>query len=255
MQSKIMQNALHFPDKNGKSCYICSMQLRKDSPAISPWICTDLSTWGDITQGLTPWEYHKDGFLFHQGDDAEYVYIIKTGRVRMVTFQADGGERHLYIAERGSIFGEIDCLSGTPHSTSAIAIVDTTAYRLSYRELEERMHRDWAFNKKMMQLICQKSHIFIKQIFELSSEQAVQRIARTLLNIASQYGKPHKDGIYITIKFTQQDVSHIVNMSRVTVCNAFSLFAENGVLHKTDGHYIIKDMHKLKTYSADTVGA
>lgn len=91
----------------------------------SPWISYDLSNWETLTKNKKPVLYKKKSFLFHQNDPAAFTYIVKSGRVRISSFNIEGIEKQLYIAENGCCIGEISCIMENPHTYSAIAIVET----------------------------------------------------------------------------------------------------------------------------------
>ena len=101
----------------------------------SPWISYDLNGWDSLIRNLKPVLYKKKSFLFHQNDPAAFTYIVKSGRIRVTSFNVEGIEKQLYIAEAGCCIGEVSCIMGNPHAYSAIAIVDTLVYRISSSEI------------------------------------------------------------------------------------------------------------------------
>jgi CRP/FNR family transcriptional regulator len=223
------------------------------SDETSPWIRLDLSMWNDLLHDKIPRLYKKKTFLFQHGENPDSFFIIKSGRVRITSYHPAGGEKQLYVAETGAIFGELACIQNAPYAVSAIAIVDSMIYRLPFKLLEAKMQSDWSLTKSVMQIICRKSHVFIEQVLELSFNLSIERVARILLNIAAQYGQPRPDGgIRISIKFTHQDVASMINTSRVTTSNIFNAFADQGLLVRERGHYILKDLEKLKAYTLET---
>ena len=46
----------------------------------SPWINMNISCWNALIKGRKPVMFRKKAFLFHQGDPAEAVYIVLSGR-------------------------------------------------------------------------------------------------------------------------------------------------------------------------------
>ena len=67
----------------------------------SPWISYDLSSWDSLIRNLKAVPYKKKSFLFHQNDPAAFTYIVKSGRIRVTSFNVEGIEKQLYIAEAG----------------------------------------------------------------------------------------------------------------------------------------------------------
>lgn len=215
----------------------------------SPWIHLDLSYWEDLLYDQVPRLYRKKTFLFQHGDTSEHVFIIKSGRVRITSYNEDGNEKQLYIGEAGSICGELDCIQSRPYNASAFAIVDSYVYCIPFRVFENRLRDNWSLTKKLMQQICRKNQIFMEQILELSFNQSVQRVARILLNIAAEYGQDLPDGsLRISIRFTHQDIATMINTSRVTTNNIINDFSDKGIITREGGYYILKDTAKLNGY-------
>lgn len=206
---------------------------------VSPWIRIDLKEWEPLINGYTPVLYRKKSFLFHEEDPSSFVYIIKSGRVRLTSFRSDGSEKQFFIAEEGCICGEGGCLMRHPHESSAVAIVDTEVYRISSQELELAMKQDWHLTNLIMQVFCRKNSILANMVLELSFTQSLQRIAQLLINLTRQYGTKEESGCRINIRFTHQDVASMINTSRVTVSNIFTIFYERGLLKKEGGCFIL----------------
>ncbi|QQO10885.1 Crp/Fnr family transcriptional regulator [Breznakiella homolactica] len=214
----------------------------------SPWIHIDLSYWDDLTRDRLPQLFRKKSFLYHQDEMPEYVYIIKSGRVRVTSYRSEGEEKQLYIAEQGAMCGEFACIQNHPHDASAVAIVDSMVYCIPYQVVEKHMRGDWTMAQKVMRVICRKSNIFLGQILELSFDQSLQRVARILLDIAAQYGEKRPDGsVLITIKFTHQDIASMINTSRVTASNIFNDFLEKGTISRENGYYSLRDPGELES--------
>ena len=198
----------------------------------SPWISVEPAAWRPLTEGRTPRLFRKKTFLYTQGQPAEHFYIIQRGRACISTSRADGHEKQLYIAERGALCGESACLQRQPHASAALAIVDTWAYAVP--------------RLAILELCFRKNTVLLGQVRELSFDQAERRIARTLLNLAAQYGRPCPEGVRISIRFTHQDVAGIINTSRITTNKVMKRMEEEGILLKREGRYILRALPALE---------
>lgn len=217
----------------------------------SPWITLDPEGWAPLTEGRAPVQYRKKAILFHQEDAADAVFIVKSGRLRITSYQKDGAEKQLYIAEKGALVGESSCLNGAVHQSSAVAIVDSLVWKIPVLELQEAMEHNWQLTQRVISLLCRKKDVFYRQILDLSFKQATHRIASQLVNLCRQYGKEHEKGVRISIHFTQQDISGIVNASRVTVGNVFNMFIDQGLLTREGKYFIVTDLEAMQKLCSD----
>lgn len=221
----------------------------KDDYEFSPWISEDFEQSGFLTEGLHPVKYKKEESLYSICGKSEYVYLVVSGRVRVTAYHASGRERQLYIAEKGCIVGETSVLLHREHTTTASAIVDSIVYKIPAAVFIERMQKNYAICSMVMRMVCRKHDVLYNALLSSSFSQSVSQIARMLLNLADQYGEETADGCRIGIRFTHQDIANITGISRVTVSNAFNLFAEKGVCGKVNGSFLISDMEGLREYS------
>jgi predicted acylesterase/phospholipase RssA len=83
-------------------------------------------------------------WLLHEGDEAEDLYVVLRGRLRVVTGSGDGG-RTLRVLGPGTAIGELALLTGTARSASVQAIRDSTLLQLGRGRFVELMERDPRF--------------------------------------------------------------------------------------------------------------
>lgn len=212
----------------------------------SPWIKHSLEEWEPVIKNNTPIRYKKRSFLFNQGDASTCVYIVIEGRIRATFYNEDGAEKQLYIAERGCCLGETCCIMGFDQVYSAFAIVDSLVCKVPAEQFLRTMKDNWNFNMLIFNFMFRKKTVFRNQVLDLSFTQAIERIARLLLNLCAQYGEPWKKGYKIKIKFTHSEVASMINASRVTVSNIFSKLLEQGILIKDGGYFLIPDSNTLR---------
>ncbi len=79
--------------------------------------------------------------LFRQGDPGDALYVILTGRVRVLVDSDDGTPRAVAEIGRGESVGEMALLTGEPRSATIVAIRDTQLLKLSRRAFERIVER------------------------------------------------------------------------------------------------------------------
>lgn len=215
----------------------------------SPWINGTAAQWSGLTDNRKTIKVKKETVLYHQGDTPDQVFLIETGRVRITAYQESGTERQLYIAEKGCLIAENSVIMGQLHTSSAVAIVDSSVYSIPANQFIQAMKLDFSLAWAVMEMICRKQNILFYQVLGLSFSQSLQRISRVLLNLLEQYGKPCAKGTGIGIRFTHQDVANITGASRVTVSNTFNMLSDAGILCKENGVFVVCDIAALEEYA------
>lgn len=213
---------------------------------ISPWIRTALSAWAPLIEGKEPRRYPKNSRLYSQGEPASCLYIVSSGRFRVVAAHPDGGEKQIFILEKGAVGGDEACLGEGRYLTGGVAIVDSGAYTVPAEELRALMAEQPLLAGEMVSMLCRKNRILLNQVAELSFLQSTQRVAQVLLALCNQYGVSRGGGVQISIRFSQQDVGDLVNLSRVTVNGVFNGLTRQNILQKEGGRTVVKDLQALR---------
>ncbi|MCC5815246.1 MAG: patatin-like phospholipase family protein [Leptospira sp.] len=88
-------------------------------------------------------------FLYYKGEDSEHIYIIRYGEILLENFPNSG---NIYIGP-GDVISENSLLSGTPHSTSAYAVIDTLVYSIPGKVFMQLAAKDSILSKSTMRLL------------------------------------------------------------------------------------------------------
>ncbi len=81
--------------------------------------------------------YETGEFVFRQGDVGSGMYIVHSGRIRIVAEDPVRGEIQLSILEPGQCFGEMSLFDHGPRSASAIAHEDSVLFGLFEGDLDQ----------------------------------------------------------------------------------------------------------------------
>jgi NTE family protein len=97
-----------------------------------------LETRALVEAAATPVRLPADEWLFHQGDDGDAFYVVRSGRVEVVVEHATGPEV-INVLRSGSALGELSLLTGEPRAASVRAVRDTELLRLDAGRFAELM--------------------------------------------------------------------------------------------------------------------
>jgi len=89
--------------------------------------------------------------IFHEGDAATELFVIKSGRVRIQL-----GNRTLTELEPDSIFGEMALIDNEPRSATAIALTDVEIVPISERQFLFLVSQTPYFALKVMRVLAQR---------------------------------------------------------------------------------------------------
>src|ERR1700723_1515936 len=197
-------------------------------------------------------ELHKNQKIFEQGDVAETVFYIQTGRVKLTVLSEQGKEAVVAILEPGHFFGE-GCMNGHKlRISTTTAMEDCVITSITKAAMISALHDEPKFSELFMAyLLTRNSRIeedLIDQLFN-SSEKRLARLLLLLANFGKE-GSPQpispnvsQETLAEMIGTTRSRVSHFMNKFR-----RLGLISYNGKIevHSSLMDAVLRDKPELK---------
>ncbi len=219
----------------------------------SPWIGMPDIDWSCLIEGFSPKTFHKNEIIYHQQEQPDYMYLVKSGRVRLDVYGLNGETRSLFIAEVGMIFGELSPIDDLPNICSATAVMDTLLYQIPHQHFLDKLHENHEFSLDVLRIMTKKMRLITTQMKQLSFNNSCYRICYALTNLVNQFGEKTPGGWQLKIKFTHQEMANLTGLSRVSVSNIFLRMTADGIIDKKDGYLVIKDLKILNEWLSENV--
>jgi CRP/FNR family transcriptional regulator, cyclic AMP receptor protein len=158
------------------------------------------------------------------------LHLIVRGQVRIYTISQLGQELSVKIFRDGDFFGELALLDGQPRSASAQAMCATqtlTLHRHAFREAVRTLPEIAVLVLEELSARLRRTNTYIEH---LASHSAPQRVVRTLLDLADQYGVGVGDATRIELRLTQDDLASLAGTTRETVNRVLSGLRDQGLI-------------------------
>jgi CRP-like cAMP-binding protein len=186
-----------------------------------------------VGEGRSIVTYRKDQIVFSQGDLADAVFYIQSGKVKLTVVSKQGKEAVFAIHETNDFFGE-GCLAGHARRIATVAtLTDSIIVRLEKAAIVRVIDQDLAFAGKFIaHLLAQAVRVeadLLDQLFN-SSEK---RLARLLLLMAN-FGKESKPEPLIA-KISQETLADMIGTTRAQVSFFMNKFRELGFIDYNGG--------------------
>jgi len=148
-------------ETGGKTSKQVSEKAKPESPQMNEPTKPDQD--GDLSRKL----FAAGDYIFHEGDDGDEAYLIKSGQVEI---SRRSGDREIAIAkaDKGSIIGEMALVDSKPRMASAKALKKTELVAIPKKDLEMRLARLGKTDPVMRRLVGQfvermRKHPIIEQ--------------------------------------------------------------------------------------------
>ena len=126
---------------------------------------TFLATIGEGRKIVT---VQKKQTIFAQGDEANAVFYIQKGKVRLTVVSKTGKEATIAILDEGNFFGEGALAGQVRRMGSAAAITACEVLRVDKKAMMEALHREHAFSDMFVAYLLARNIRYEEDLVESS---------------------------------------------------------------------------------------
>ena len=170
----------------------------------------------------------KEAF-FSQGDPADSVFYLQTGRAKVSVVSTAGKEATIMLVASGDFVGEaaLAAVTGLRLST-ATAVTACTALRISRTEMIRAMHEEHSLSDLFLKAMLERSMRIQADLVDQLFNSSEKRLARILLLMA-ELGIPGEPEQYIP-KISQETLAEMVGTTRSRVSFFMNRFRKLGFI-------------------------
>ena len=141
-----------------------------------------------VGSGRSTEKYERKKIIFRQGDPADGVFYIQSGKIELSVVSQQGKERVIAILSAGDFFGE-GCLAGQPlHMASAIALAESTIFKIEKQTMIRVLRDEPTLSEMFMGFLLSRNIQFEADLVDQLFNSSERRLARVLLLLAN-FGK------------------------------------------------------------------
>ena len=191
-----------------------------------------------INGGQRTSDYRKDQIVFRQGDPADAVFYIQSGKVKKTVVSEQGKEAVVAILGARDFFGEGSLAGEVLRLSTVSALTKSVIARVSKADITRVIHEEPTFAELFIaHLLSRNSRVeedLVDQLFN-SSEK---RLARTLLLLANfgKEGRPEP----IIARVSQETLAEMIGTTRSRVSFFMNKFRKLGFI-KYNGRLQVND--------------
>jgi CRP-like cAMP-binding protein len=204
---------------------------------------------GDL-EALTAWgharRFRRGAILFHEGEGAEHVLIVRAGRVKVSSFTADGREVVLAVRGPGELLGELSAIDGEPRSASASALEQVDVLSVPAEDFRAFLEMRPRVTVSLMQMLSRKLRDADRKRIEFGAHDTVGRVCHRLVELAERFGEESARGLRITLPLSQQELAGWTGASREAVSKALHQLRSRGYIETARRGITVLDMPALR---------
>jgi len=192
-----------------------------------------------FNQIVTEKHFKKNAIILMEDESKNFMYVIFSGKIKVVQTNPEGKEQILVIRKRGDFFGEMTLLDGKAQPASIVAMEDATVGLIAKVDFERYFMKDAHVLKQIISLLCERLRESWVMLRVLGLSDAETRVRAVLTHISSIYGIKDVRGIIIPLKLTHKEIADYAALTRETVSRLLSRLCQAGEIEIIDNKNII----------------
>ena len=191
-----------------------------------------------LTRHAVQRRIHRGDVLFDEGEQANELFIVASGRIAIANKSPDGRESVVALMEAGDLFGEMPLFDGQGRSAEARALTTAEIVSVPYAPIktlyDEKPELLWGVVGMLARRLRATDEALADSVFL----DVTGRTAKRLLEMAG-------DADEFVLPVTQEELAGMVGASRERVNTAIASFIRLGWIEQGDRKYIITDREQL----------
>ena len=186
-----------------------------------------------INGGRTVSHYEKNQVVYAQGDPADSVFYIQSGKVKATVVSEQGKEAVVALLGANDFFGE-GCLAGQPLRLATVsAMTECVVVRIAKSDITSVIHNEPAFAELFIAHLLARNSRVEEDLVDLLFNSSEKRLARVLLLLANfgKEGRPEP----IIAKISQETLAEMIGTTRSRVSHFMNKFRQLGFINY-NGH-------------------
>jgi CRP-like cAMP-binding protein len=201
--------------------------------------------WEKIADLFSERQYRKDDYIFLEGEAPEALYVVKSGKVKVLRHSTDGKDVVLRVVGSGSMLGTVAVFDGSGYPGTAQVIEECSVLVIARNDCLTLVNRYPVFALAVIHDLGSRLRSSAEQIRSLAVERVEQRIARTLLKLAETAGTDVPEGRVIEMPLTRQDVADMTGTTVETAIRVMSKLRRAGLIRTRRGKVVLVDLDAL----------
>lgn len=202
----------------------------------------------DLTQKLQkfclPKIFLEGEEIFAEGEKADFLPIVRQGKIKMVRFPEVGKEIIIGIFSDGEVFAIPPVFDGKKYPSTAIAMEKTELLVLRRNDFLQLLRDSSEFSFAVIEWMCEMLREKTDTINNLATASPEHRVANILLRLAEK--ETYEKSVKITMR--RQDIAEMSGLTTETTIRAVKKLADKNLLKIVHGKIILDQPENLRDF-------
>ncbi|TMG81419.1 MAG: cyclic nucleotide-binding domain-containing protein [Betaproteobacteria bacterium] len=172
-----------------------------------------------LTTMVTRRSASRNTTIMSSGDATDSLYIVLSGRLKVMMSDSEGKEVILAILGPGEFFGEMGLIDDSPRSASVVAIEACELLYIAKRDFKKCLAENFEMAMAVMRGLVRRLREADRKIGSLALLDVYGRVARLLLDMAENVNGEK----IVTKRLPKQDIAKMIGGSNIVLRDTIML--------------------------------
>lgn len=204
-----------------------------------------------VEEKMTLREFRNKEHILREGHENNNIFIIRTGVVRVDTYNQHSRRQTLSFLKEGDFFGEIAVFTGDVISANVVSVVKSEIYTIRKEDIDTLVEAIPQLARNIIVYLADRVRNADKVIYDYAFKMLEARVASKLVSLMHMFKGKDDDKTFINLPITHQDLADFVGTSRETVTKILAKFKDNGFIDIQTKKITILDEERLSSWGGD----
>jgi CRP/FNR family transcriptional regulator len=190
-------------------------------------------------------EFAKGDLIFEQDSQSEF-YAIASGRVKIFKMMPNGKDVILEVFGPGDPLGAVAAYMDRPFPASAMALEPTTCVIVPRAAFFRLLESNPSLVRGLLLGLTTRLVELTNRLAELTGGRIEPRFARLFLKLASEMGRAERDGTFIPLALSRQDLADMTGTTIETCIRIMSRWNKDDVVRTDKDGFVVLDRGELE---------
>ncbi len=207
--------------------------------SIPLFACLDPGEFHEVQRKIQEKRFHKNQVVLLEEETTSFMYIVYSGKVRVVHLGSDGSERILAVHKRGDVFGEMALLDAKTAPATVIAMEDAEIALITKDTFLTIFMKNEKVLHQLVAILCRRLREAQLVLKAITLPDAEQRLRSILNHLSLLHGVKDDRGVVIALRLTHKELAGYTSVSRETVTRLLHRLTEEGDVEMLENRTIL----------------
>jgi CRP/FNR family transcriptional regulator len=188
--------------------------------------------------------------IFAEGDPSDDLLVIARGRVKVCKMTPAGKDVILEIFGPGDPLGAVAAYEGRSYPASAVALEDTTCIQVPRESFFALLEQYPSLVRGLLVGLTQRLVELTNRLADLTGGRVEPRVARLFLKMAGEIGRAERDGVFIPMALSRQEIADLSGTTIETCIRIMSRWGKQNIVVTEKDGFLLLDRNALEALSA-----